>query len=190
MKLARSKVLIFLLVLGLIVVYANLVSSYVNQKKTQVSLQDQIDTSVKTLSLLPSAPVNSQTRMEEAQKAYNAALAGISDNVVESTQVMESVIKTAAECNIKVNPASTDQWIEKSLGLTTYRILPLTFEIQGTPSAIITFIQRLEDRDQFPNLAIESLTLTEAPLNPENTENSQQQATLNTNLMIRLAPKS
>jgi hypothetical protein len=189
MKFTRSRVLVTLLVLGLIVLYANLLSSYVNHNKTQAALQDQIDSAVTMLNLLPSAPVDSQKRLDEAQKAYDAALAAIADNTVDSNQIMETTIKTAAECNIKVNPTTTDQWTERTIGLNSYRILPLTLDIKGKHADIITFIQRLENRDQFPNLAIGSLILTEAPSSP-GTTGDYQQATLNTNIIVRLAPGS
>jgi hypothetical protein len=189
MKVTRSRVLVLFLIVGLIVVYASLLSTYVNHKKTQVSLEDQIDSSVKTLSLLPAAPVDSQKRLDEAQRTYDAAVAAISNSDIDLTMVIETLIKTAIECNIRVNPTTTDQWMERTLGLTNYRILPVTLELKGSPAAIISFVQRLENRDQFPNLAIESLSMAEVSQTTETTSDIQQ-ATLNLNIMVRLAPKS
>lgn len=189
MKVTRSRVLVLFLIVGLVVVYASLISSYVNNKKDQVALEDQIDSAVKTLSLLPAAPVDSQKRLDEAQKTYDAAVAAISNSDIDLTTVMETLIKTATEYNIRVNPTTTDQWMERTLGSTNYRILPLTLELKGTPAAIITFVQRLENRDQFPNLAIESLSMAKVSQTPETTSDMQQ-ATLNLNIIVRMAPKS
>ena len=187
MKFTRPRVLIILLVLGLIVVYASLISSYVNQNKAQVALRDQIDTAKKTLSLLPAAPADSQKRLDEAQKAYDAALSAVSESSIDSTQVIEDLITTAGSNNLTVNPAVTETWTERTYGLTTYRILPLTLDIKGSHQAIIDYIQRLEDRTQFPYLAIEGLTMS--AVSPGNGASDIQQATLKADIINRLTPK-
>jgi Tfp pilus assembly protein PilO len=190
MKLTRSRVLIILLVLGLIVVYTSLLSSYVNQKNEQRTLRDQTDTAVKTSSLLPPTPADTQKRLAEAQKAYDAALAAVSTTDIDSTQVMEALITTATEYNLTVNPAVTAQWTQKTFGLATYRILPFRLEIRGSYHEITNYVKQLEDQTQFPYLAIEGLKMVETSPNTGTSGNDEQLATLDLNIVIRQAPKS
>jgi hypothetical protein len=188
MKFTRSKTLIVLLVLGLIVVYANLLLSYVNQEKSQSSLRYQIETAVKTSTLLPSVPADIPKRLEDAQKSYNTALTSVSVADIDSTQIMEALIETADVYNLDINPAITDQWMERTFGLSTYRVLPLTLEISGNRQDIISYVLKLEDQTLFPHLAIEGLRIVEASPDAATPEGDRQQATLNANIVVRLTP--
>jgi hypothetical protein len=185
MKLSRSKVLIVLLVLGLILVYANLLLTYANQKREQNSLRDQVNNSITTLKLLPAAPTDLPERLAAAQQAYDTALTEVSATDIDSTQIMEQLIKTAEIFNLKVNPATTNQWMLKNYGLTTYRVLPFSLEIKGSHEEIISYLMQLEDRTQFPFLAIDGLTLVGLPQNTDNSENDEQMGTLNANIVVR-----
>jgi hypothetical protein len=189
MKVTRSKVLIVLLVLGLIMVYANLFISYVNQQKAQSALRDQIETSIKTLSLLPPPTGDAQKRLNAAQQTYDDSVSAVSGTDVDSIQVIETIIKTAVACNLKVNPTTTEQWTEKTYGLSTYRSLPLIVEIKGSHLAIIDYVKLLEDRSQFPFLAIEGLTISVVTSGEGTAGSDEQRATLNANIIIRLAPQ-
>jgi hypothetical protein len=126
-------------------------------------------------------------RLEDAQKAYKAAITSVSGANIDSTQIMEALIETADINNLDVNPAVTDQWMKRTFGTSTYRVLPLTLQIKGNRQEILDYVLKLEDQTLFPHLAIEGLTIVEASPDAAAAEGLQQ-ATLNANIFVRLTP--
>jgi hypothetical protein len=185
MKFTRSKTLIIIFFLGLVIVYVFLLASYMYQVKMQNVLRQQIEVSERNLSLLPAVPADLPERLETAQTNYNTVLAAVSEKNIDPTQTLEKLMKTADIFELKVNPAMTDQWMERTYSSSVYRILPFTLKITGKPEQIINYVERLEDYTQFPGLSIEGLIITGTSTDTTEPGDIVHEATINADIVIK-----
>jgi hypothetical protein len=134
--------------------------SYLKEQRAQGTLVSQIDTGNQTLALLPTPPTGLKVQLEEVKLANQVAVQSVSEGDIDSTKVINDILKSADQYNLTANPVTTDQWAKKSIGDSTYQILPIVLTITGKLSDLILFIGYLENRELFPYLAIEDLTVT------------------------------
>jgi hypothetical protein len=158
--LARSKILVTILFLCLILIFIYLLTGYFKEQRTQAAVMRQIETSTLNLKQLPAPPAGLAERLEEITLANQNAKQGISGENINSTEIIFSLLETADEYNLKVDPLASEGWIKKNIGASTYRVLPVKLEITGKLTDLIDFLNRLENKESFPNLAIEDLTIT------------------------------
>jgi hypothetical protein len=158
--LARTKLLFLILVLCLILVLVYLMVDYLREQRAKSTLIDQINNTTNTLMLMAAPPQDLQKLLEQAKADNQSSRSFVSGNDLDVTEVINSLLNTAAECNLQVNPVSTDQWIKRSIGSGTYNMLPLELTITGVQSDFIRFLGDLENPQMFPDLVVEGMTVT------------------------------
>jgi Tfp pilus assembly protein PilO len=158
--LSGSKLLITILVVCLIVVFGYQMIDYFKQQREQVAIFNQTRISNQTLALLTKPPQDLNQRLVESKLANQIAEKSVTIDKINSTDVIDSILRTADICGLKVTPLTTNQWLKKSLAGSTYRMLPIEVNVEGKLSDLTTFIARLEDRNSFPSLVIQDLSIS------------------------------
>ncbi len=156
---SHSRILIMLLGVCMVVVYAYLLTDYFKQEKVQAAIINQTGDSSRVLALLALPPANLQAQLEQARIANQAARQAVSWDNINSTAIIKAVLQKAEACNLKANPLTADQWLKRNVGNKAYRILPLKLDLEGKLSDLTQFLGQLEDREAFPSLAIEDLSI-------------------------------
>ncbi|MBN1191520.1 MAG: hypothetical protein JXA46_17320 [Dehalococcoidales bacterium] len=157
---ARTKLLYVILVLCLVLGIVYLLSDYLRAEGGKNILIDQIDNTTQSLSLMEGPPENLQELLEQARADNQSARLFVSGDSLDVTQVINSLLNTAAERNLKVNPVSTEQWLKRNIGNGTYDMLPLELIVAGDQDDFVSFLSDLENRESFPCLAIEEMIIT------------------------------
>lgn len=155
-----AKLLILILVLCLIIAFAYQGADYFKQQKEQANIIGQMNTSVQTLAMQAKPPQDLNKRLEEAKLANQISVQFVTGNTVNSTEIINNVLQTADTCDLKTSPLTTNQWLKKSVGGSTYRMLPIEMNIDGKLSDLTFFMEKLSDKNFFPSLAIEDLSIT------------------------------
>lgn len=159
---SSRRVLIVILAGCLLVVCLYLGMEFLRQNKTQNELTGQIMTASQALNLVQAPDANLSARLSEVEQEYRTALQLVSVSEVNSTQIIQAVFQAADEFQLKADPLSAVGWSKKTIEGSFYRVMPVSLKIEGSRSTFFAFLKRLENRDSFPYLAIESLSMTGA----------------------------
>ena len=162
----RSRLLLIVLVACLVIVLIYLTNDYLKQNVQQKAVRQQIDTATQTLALLPQPLQGLDQKLADAQSAYQSASAALALNP-DPTSLIKNIYLISDQLNLKLNPVTTDQWGQRTIGTSTYRVMPLYLNLQGQFSDLITFITRIQDKSVFPTIQIEKSEIT--PLKPGQT---------------------
>jgi len=165
----RSRLLLIVLVVCLVIVIIYLTNDYLKQNAQQKAVQQQIDTANQTLAILPQPVQGLQQTLADAQAAYQSSSAALALNS-DPTSLIQNIFLISDQLNLKLNPVTTDQWGQRTIGSSTYRVMPLYLNLQGQFPDLITFITRIQDKSIFPFLQIEKSEIT--PLKPGQTASS------------------
>jgi hypothetical protein len=158
--LARTKLLFVILVICLTLVIVYLLTDYLRAQGAKNSLINQVDNTTGTLMLMAAPPEDLPVLLEQARAENQSARLFVSGNDLDVTKVIDSLLNTAAECNLKVNPVSTEQWIKRSIRSGTYDMLPIELTVAGGQADFVRFLADLENRQLFPSLVIEEIEIT------------------------------
>jgi hypothetical protein len=159
-SLSRSKILLIALFFILILAFIYLFMDYFKEQRTNRSLANQIDVTTQTLNLIavPSAGLSEQLR--QAHVANGIARQSFSGNWTDTIAIINSIYQAVAEFHLSADPFSADRWIVRNVGAGTYRMLPFELTVEGSLADYILFIEKLGDKRIFPNLAIDSSSVT------------------------------
>jgi hypothetical protein len=146
----------------LLVVCLYLGMDFFRQNKRQNEITGQIKIASQALKLVQTPDASLSLQLSEVEQAYRTALQSVSVSEVNSTRIIQAVFQAADEFNLKADPLSAVAWSKKTIQGSTYRVMPASLKIEGPRTAFLSFLKRLENRDSFPFLAIESLSMTEA----------------------------
>jgi hypothetical protein len=159
--LSSRRVLIVILVGCLLVVCLYLGMEFFRQNKTQNELTSQIKIASQALNLVQTPDANLSAQLIAVEREFRTALQSVSVSEVNSTQIIQAVFNAADEFQLKANPLSSVAWSKKSIEGSLYRVMPVSLKIEGSRTAFLSFLKRLENRDSFPCVAVESLSMTE-----------------------------
>jgi hypothetical protein len=187
--LARTKLLFLILVICLVLVIVYLMADYLRSQGAKNGLIGQIDNMTRTLTLMAGPPEDLQKLLEEAKAENQSAKLFVSGKDINVTEVMDSLLKTAAECNLKVNPVSTEQWLKRNIKNGIYNMLPLELIVAGDQADFVRFLADLENRQLFPSLAIEEIEITHRSQTGSVSE-AEVKVKLNLSLVMRSEVKS
>jgi hypothetical protein len=177
---ARSRLLLIVLVVVLVIVVIYTTNDYFKQTSQQKSVQQQIDTANQTLALLPQPVQDLPQILADAQTAYQNASAALAANQ-DPNLLIKQMFLVADQLHLDLNPVSTDQWVQRTIGSSTYRVMPINLDIQGQLPDLLAFLTRLQDKNQFPTLLIEKSEIV--PLTPVKSS-SLDPVTLKLNLSL------
>jgi hypothetical protein len=144
---------------ALLAVYGFLGVDYLKQRQERQALSARITSAAGTLARVPQLPQDLEQKLMAAESALVAAQSDIPKEL-NSTQVVNSILKLARDCQVRAIPLETKAWAKENTK-QGYYVLRLNMAISGDFSQISNFITRLE-KGQFPSLVIEKLSVTRA----------------------------
>jgi hypothetical protein len=157
--LKKTKYLTLTLALLLVVAFTYLMTDFARQKTRQAIFIDQIENARQSLSILPAPATDLQSHLDNLTAEYTQALEALSDNTLNSTSVIDSLLVLADTCNLKITPVTSDSWVNKKVGDSVYKILPLKLQVQGSLNSLIDYVKKIDDSQKYPNLAIAGIDI-------------------------------
>jgi len=154
----KSKLPITILIIILAVVYYLLGMDYMNQRQEQAVLTSQITEVTQALSEIPEPPQNLEQRLEAAQ-ANLAVEQSVFPDQVNTTRVIDTILRLADECEVKAIPLVTDPWSLENIGEHSYYVFRLNVAVEGSFSQFIIFVSKLEN-GEFDTLIVENISVT------------------------------
>jgi hypothetical protein len=152
--LKQTRILTISLVLLLVIAFTYLMMDYARQQKKQAVLVDQIENAEFALSLIPAPSAVLKQQLADVEAANARVSKAISDNSLNSTGIINTLLFQADSCNLKVAPLTTESWAYKKIGDSEYKILPVKLQIQGPLNGLIDFIKMIDNSPRSPNLLI------------------------------------
>ncbi|OGO21878.1 MAG: hypothetical protein A2144_04805 [Chloroflexi bacterium RBG_16_50_9] len=143
----------------LLVAYAFLGMDYLKHRQQYETLGNQIAKASQTLDRTPASPQDLALKLAAAE----ASLASVQDAVpkdLNSTQIINTVLKLADACQVKVIPLVTKPWSVENIG-QAYHVFRLNIIVKGSFSQLTSFVNKLED-GEFKSIVIEDLDVIRA----------------------------
>ena len=154
----KGKLLIAVLVIVLLVVYYLLGTGYLKQQQEQKELVPQIADVTRTLAQIPQPPQDLEQRLASAQTSLTAEQNAFPARV-NTTQVTNTILELADECEVKAIPIVTQPWLTETVGKHEYSVFRLNVVIEGSLPQLLTFVKKLENGG-FNTLLVENLSVT------------------------------
>lgn len=159
----KVKLAIMLLIIILLVVYYSFGTGYLKQRQAQKELTSQIADVTQILAQIPKPPQDLEQRLAVAQ-ANLAAEQNAFPTRMNTTQVINTILELAADCEVKAIPLVTQPWSTEIVGEHDYSVFRLSVVAEGSLPQLLTFISKLEN-GEFDTLLVENLSVT-AESNP------------------------
>jgi len=177
----KSKlILIFLIiaVIALLAVYYFLEMDYLRQRQGHEALTAQINEATRTLAKTPEPPQDLEQRLAAAQASLAAAQSDFTRDL-NSTQVINAILKLAEDCQVRAIPLVASPWSFESVG-EGYHVFRLNMAVRGSFLQLTSFVSQLE-KGEFGTLVVEHLSVTRGT---EATEGEAIPVTASLNLAI------
>ena len=167
----RSKLLIAILIIALLVVYYLFGTDYINQRRENAALTSQITEATEALAQIPEPPQNLEQRLEAAQ-ARLAAEQSAFPSKLHSTEVINTILELANDYGVRAIPLVTQSWSTEMVGEHSYGVLRLTVAAEGNFSQLVSFVSKLEN-GEYKTLVVENLSITRVTALPEEETGSE-----------------
>jgi hypothetical protein len=154
----KVKLAIVILIIILLVVYYSFGTGYLKQRQAQKELTLQIADVTQTLALIPEPPQDLEQRLAIAQ-ANLAAEQNAFPTKMNTTQVINTILELAADCEVKAIPLITQPWSTEMVGEHEYSVFRLSVVAEGSLPQLLTFISQLEN-GELNTLLVENLSVT------------------------------
>jgi len=154
----KGKLLVVLLIVTLLVAYAYLGTGYLKQHQGQEALTSQLADATQTLAQMPEPPGDLEQRLEAAQARLSAAEHSFPASL-NSTGVINTILKQADSCGVKAIPIVTKPWSMEKVGEHNYYVLRLNVVASGSFAQLLAFVDKLE-KGEFETLIVEELRVT------------------------------
>ncbi len=161
----KGKLLIAILFIMLLVVYAYFGMGYINQQKEQKALASQIADVCQTLAQIPAPPQDLEQRLE-AVRASLVAEQSAFPSQMNSTEIVDTILRLADDCGVKAIPLITQPWSMENVGEHGYHVFRLDIAVEGSFSQLVSFLSKLEN-GEFKTLIVDDLSVTRATEQPE-----------------------
>ena len=161
----RYKLLVTLSIIILIVVYAYFGMGYMKEREEQAALTSQIADASYTLAQVPEPPRDLEQRLAVAQVSL-AAEQDAFPGQINSTQIVNTILKLANDCEVKAIPLVTKPWSMEDIGEHGYYVFRLNVAVEGSFSQLVSFVGKLEN-GEFETLVVEDLSVTKVEEQPE-----------------------
>jgi Tfp pilus assembly protein PilO len=163
--LSRSRLLVTILVVSLVMVYAVLGMSYLGQLKEQRELTSQLAEVNQTLSEIPQPPEDLEQQLAEAETLL-AAEQSLFPSEINTTQLIDTILTLASIYGVKATPMITQPWSTETVGEHTYPVLQLTVDVEGSFNQVVNFAGQLENGD-YDTLVMKNLNISRGTVETE-----------------------
>ena len=161
----KGKLLIAILIIMLLVVYAYFGMGYVRERKEHEALTSQITDVSQTLAQMPGPPHDLEQRLAAAQASLAAEQSAFPSKM-NSTEIVDTILRLADDCGVKAIPLITQPWSIENIGEHGYHVLRLDVAVEGSFSQLVSFLSKLEN-GEFKTLIVDDLSVTRATEQPE-----------------------
>ena len=155
------KLLITLLVISLMVVYYILSTDYLKQRNESAELKSMLADAAGALAQVPETPGDLQARLDAARSSLEDIENLVPDRV-NTTQVVNTILRLADEVQVKAIPLVTQPWTVTRHGDFDYSEFRLNVAVTGSFDRMVDFVRQLENIE-YVTLAIEDLSITASP---------------------------
>ena len=138
----KSKLPIVILIIILSMVYYLFGIDYMNQRKEQKSLTSQLAEVTQTLGEVPEPPQNLEQRLEATQASLAVEQSAFPSRM-NTTEVVDTILKLADDCDVKAIPLATEPWAEEKIGEHGYPVFRLNLVVEGSFSQLVDFVKKL-----------------------------------------------
>jgi Tfp pilus assembly protein PilO len=152
------KLLIILLVAVLLVVYYLLGMDYLKQRNEHEALASQITDAAQTLAQMPEPPDDLEPRLAAARASLDETKKSFPDKM-NSTGIVNTILKLADNCEVKAIPLITRPWTTRDFSGHSYSVFRLTVAVTGTFAQLVSFLSKLEN-GELQTLVVEDLSVT------------------------------
>jgi hypothetical protein len=142
MKLKR--LLVIILVTGLLAAYYILGTDYGAQRRQKAALASQITVATQQLAQIPPPPTDLDTRLAAASAELDTVQNAFPGQL-NSTLIVNAILKLAEETGVKAVPMVTQPWSTESVNEIDYPVFRLNVAIKGTFAQLADFLSRLEN---------------------------------------------
>lgn len=153
----KGKLLVIPLIVVLLVAYAYFGMGYLKQRDEQEVLASQI-TEVTQLLREVSQPAQDLEQRLEAARAGLAAEQSMLPGKMNSTEIVDAILRLADECGVKAIPLTTERWSTENIGEYSYSVFRLDVVIQGYFAELVDFLGQLENGELW-TLIVEDLSV-------------------------------
>jgi hypothetical protein len=158
--LTKGKLLVVILIIIGLVVNAYFGLSYIKEHNEHKALASQITDVSQTLAQIPQPPQDLEQRLAVAQASL-AAEQSTFPSKMNSTEVINAILRLADACEVKAIPLITQPWSIENVGEHGYYVLRLDIIVKGSFSQLVSFLNKLEN-GEFKTLIVKSLSVTRA----------------------------
>jgi hypothetical protein len=153
----KGKLLVIPLIVVLLVVYAYFGMGYLKQRDEQEGLASQITEVTQLLREVPQPAQDLEQRLEAA-RAGLAAEQSLLPGKMNSTEIVDAILRLADECGVKAIPLTTERWSTENIGEYNYSVFRLDVVIQGFFAELVDFLGQLEN-GELETLIVEDLSV-------------------------------
>ncbi len=154
----RIKLLVTTLIIVLLMAYYLLGTGYVEQRQEQVMLASRITNARQLLEQIPQPPEDLEQRLAAA-KTERREVNDSFPTKLNSTQVINHILKSAERYEITAIPLATKAWSDEVVGEHGYHVFRLNIAVKGNYYRLVSFVNGLE-RGEYQTLVVEDLTVT------------------------------
>ncbi len=142
MKFRRLPVIV--LVAGILVAYYALGTNYLQERREKAGLSSQIAGAAAQRELIPPPPADIEPRLAAA----SAELAREKNSIparMNSTRLVNGILRTAEAAGVKAVPVFTQPWVIETADRMEYAVFRLNLAACGTFTQLADFLNRLEN---------------------------------------------
>jgi len=162
---SRSRLLIALLVIILLVVYTYFGTDYMKQRREHEVLAAQITEVTGTIAEIPEPALDLGEQLAAVQASLAAEQAKFPSKL-NSTRVINAILSIADDCQVKAIPLVSEPWLTENIGEHDYRVFRLNVAVEGSLQQLLSFVSQLEN-GELKTLIIEDVSVTGAGEQPE-----------------------
>ena len=155
----KSKLILTFLIIAIIAllaVYYFLEMDYLRECRGHEALTAQVNEATRTLAKTPQPPQDLEQRLAAAQASLAASQIEFPRDL-NSTQVINAILKLADDCQVRVIPLVTRPWSFEKIG-GGYHVFRLNMAVTGSFSQLTSFVSQLE-KAEFGTLVVEHLSV-------------------------------
>lgn len=155
----KSKLILTFLIIAIIAllaVYYFLEMDYLRECRGHEALAAQINEATRTLAQTPKPPQDLEQRLAAAQASLAASQSDLPRDL-NSTQVINAILRLADACQVRAIPLVTSPWSFENIG-EGYHVFRLNMAVRGSFSQLTSFVSQLE-KGEFGTLVVEHLSV-------------------------------
>jgi len=157
----KNKILIATLIIILLIVYYFLGTDYMKQRQQNAELTSQITGITQTLAQMPEPPHGLEQQLAAAQASLTAEQSAFPGKM-NSTHIVNTILKLADDHEVKAVPVVTRPWSIETAGEHDYYVFRLNVAVTGNFSQLVGFVNKLEN-GELETLTVEDLSVTRQP---------------------------